>query len=233
MVSRSHCWMLVSIPVLNSGGKVVDVLRRMGCCSGSVMVQRVYFLLVCCSRMAVNGSDASSSIGIMGEAWKAPRIRLEAMFWSFCSLSVYPFCPLHQASVPKSRIGRTQLVYSWCMCWELSPHSLVFNLQHICRALEAYAIFLSTCVLKLSFRSKKTPSYRSTVEGVIVVPLGSVTEHCGECRRQWKWISSVLGSLKATALLSPHSKAVLATASCSFQFSYALSPTTRQPTSSI
>ena len=28
---------------------------------------------------------------------------------------------LHQASVPKSRIGRTQLVYSWRMCWELSP----------------------------------------------------------------------------------------------------------------
>ena len=177
MVSQSHCWMSVSMPVLNSGGKVVDVLRRMGYCSGSVMVRRSYFLQVCCSRMAVGGSDASSSIGIMGEVRKATRICLEAVFWSFCSLSVYPFCPLHQASVPKSRIGRTQLVYSWRMCWELCPHSLLFNLLHICRALEADAIFLSTCALKLSFRSKKTPSHRTTVEGIMGVPLGSVTEH--------------------------------------------------------
>ena len=116
MVSQSHYWMSVSMPVQNSGRKVVDVLRRMGCCSESVMVWRAYFLQVCCSRMAVGGSDASSSIGIMGEVRKAPRICLEAVFWSFCSLSVYPFCPLHQASVPKSRIGRTQLVHSWRMC---------------------------------------------------------------------------------------------------------------------
>jgi hypothetical protein len=67
----------------NSGGKVVDVLSRIGWCSGSVMVRRAYFLQVCCSRMAGGGSDASTSIGMTGEVRNAPRIRLEAAFCSF------------------------------------------------------------------------------------------------------------------------------------------------------
>ena len=78
--SQSCCWISTSILELNSGGNVVDVLCRMGWCSGRVMVQRAYFLHVSCSRMEVGGSDASSSIGIMGEVRNAPRIRLEAEF---------------------------------------------------------------------------------------------------------------------------------------------------------
>ena len=79
------------------------------------------------------------------------------------SLSIYPFCPLNHASVPKSRMGRTHVVYSWRKCCELRPHSLVFSLEAIWSALEADAIFLSTWALKLSFLSKKTPSHRTTV----------------------------------------------------------------------
>ena len=124
--------------------------------------------------MAVGGSDASSSIGVIGEVLKAPKIRLDAVFWSVWSLLMYPFCSLHQASTPKSRIGRTQVIYSCRRCRELSPHSLVFNLEDIWSALEAEAIFLSIWALKLSFLSKKTPSHRTTVEGFIMVPLGII-----------------------------------------------------------
>ena len=80
--SQSCCWISTSIPELNAGGNVVDVLCRKGCCSGRVMVRNAYFLHVCCSRMAVGGSDASNSIGMIGEVRNAPRICLEAVFWS-------------------------------------------------------------------------------------------------------------------------------------------------------
>ena len=102
------------MPVLNSGGNVLEVLNRMGWRLGSDIVWRVYFQQVCCSRMAVGGSNASSSIGAIGEVRKAPKIRLEAVFCSVWSLLMYSFCPLHQASTPKSRIGITQVVYSCC-----------------------------------------------------------------------------------------------------------------------
>ena len=82
VVSQSCCWISTSIPELNSGGNVVDVLCRVGWCSGRVMVRRAYFLHVCCSRMEVGGSEASSSIGMIGEVRNAPRIRLKAVFWS-------------------------------------------------------------------------------------------------------------------------------------------------------
>ena len=72
--------MSISIPVLNSGGNVVEVLNRIGWRSGSDIVRRAYFRQVCCSRMAVGGSDASSFIGATGEVWKAPAIRLKAVF---------------------------------------------------------------------------------------------------------------------------------------------------------
>ena len=58
--------MLISIPVLNSGGNVVEVLNRIGWRSGNDIERRAYFRQVCCSRMAVGGSDASSSIGVIG-----------------------------------------------------------------------------------------------------------------------------------------------------------------------
>ena len=135
--------MSISMPVLNSGGHVVEVLNHRGWRSGSDIVWRAYFRQVCCSRKAVGGSDASSSIGVVGEVRKAPKIRLDAVFWSVWSLLMYPFCSLHQASTPKSRIGRTQVVYSCRRCRELSPHSLVINLEDIWSALEAEAIFLS------------------------------------------------------------------------------------------
>ena len=178
--------MSISIPVLNSGGNVVEVCNRIGWRSFSDIVWSAYFRQVCCSYMAVGGSDASSSIGVIAELRKAPKIRLDAVFWSIWSLLMYPFCSLHQASTPKSRIGRTQVVYSCRRCRELSPHSLVCNLEDIWSALEVEAIFLSTWALKLSFLSKKTPSHRTTVEGFIMVPLGSVTGHYAECRRRWK-----------------------------------------------
>ena len=82
VVSQSCCWISTSIPELNSDGNVVDVLCCMGLCSGRVIVRRAYFLHVCCSRMEVGGSEASSSIGMIGEVQNAPRIRLEAVFWS-------------------------------------------------------------------------------------------------------------------------------------------------------
>ena len=87
--------MSISITVLNSGGNVVEVLKRIRWRSGSDIVRRAYFRQVCCSRMAVGGSDASSSIGVIGEVWKAPKIRLDAVFWSVWSLLMYPFCSLH------------------------------------------------------------------------------------------------------------------------------------------
>ena len=68
------------MPVLNSAGNVVEVLNLMGWCSGSDILQRAYFRQVCCSRMAVGGSDTSSSIGVIGEVRKALKIRLEAVF---------------------------------------------------------------------------------------------------------------------------------------------------------
>ena len=82
VVSQSCCWISTSITELNSGGNIVDVLCRMGWCSGRVMVRRAYFQHLCCSRIEVGGSDASSSIGMIGEVRNAPRIRLEAVFWS-------------------------------------------------------------------------------------------------------------------------------------------------------
>ena len=99
--------MSISIPVLNSGGNVVQVLNRIGWRSGSDIVRRAYFRQVCCSRMAVGGRNASSSVGVIGEVRKAPKIHLEAVFWNVWSLLMYPYCSLHQASTPKSRIGRT------------------------------------------------------------------------------------------------------------------------------
>ena len=80
VVSQSCCWISTSIPELNSGGNVVDVLCHMGWCSRRVMVLWEYFLHFCCSHMEVGGSDASSSIGMIGEVRNAPRIRLEAVF---------------------------------------------------------------------------------------------------------------------------------------------------------
>ena len=68
------------MPVLNSGGNVVDDLNHMGWHSGSDIILRAYFRQACCSRMAGGGSDASSSIGIIGEVQKAPRIGLKAVF---------------------------------------------------------------------------------------------------------------------------------------------------------
>ena len=81
--------------------------------------------------MVVGGSDASSSIGRIGEVQKALRIRLVAVFRSVWRLSIYSFCPLNHASSPKSRIGRTQVVYSRRKCSELRPHSLVISLEAI------------------------------------------------------------------------------------------------------
>lgn len=80
VVSQSLWWKSTSTPVPNSGGNVVDVLSRIGWCSGSVIVRRAYFRQVCCSRMSGGGSDASSSMGMIGEVRNAPRIRLEAVF---------------------------------------------------------------------------------------------------------------------------------------------------------
>ena len=131
LVSQSCCWISTSIPELNSDGSVVNVLCRMGCYSGMVIVRSAYFLQVCWSRMAVGGIDASSSIGMIGDVRNAPRIRQDAVFWSICRLSMYLFCPPNHASAPKSRIGRTQVVYSWRKCYELRPHSLVFSLEAI------------------------------------------------------------------------------------------------------
>ena len=81
-VSQSCCWISTSIPELNSGGNVVDVLCYMGWCSGRVIVRWAYFLQVCWSQIAVGGSNASSSIGIIGDVRNAPRIRLDAVFCS-------------------------------------------------------------------------------------------------------------------------------------------------------
>ena len=97
VVSQSCCWVSSSIKELNSGGNVVDDLCHMGWCSGRVMVRRAYLLHLCCSRIEVGGSEASSSIGMIGEVQNAPRIHLEAVFWSCGSLSTYPSCTLHQA----------------------------------------------------------------------------------------------------------------------------------------
>ena len=59
--------MSISMPVLNSGGNVVDDLNRMGWSSGSDIVRRAYFRQACRTRMEGGGSDASSSIRIIGE----------------------------------------------------------------------------------------------------------------------------------------------------------------------
>ena len=157
-----------------------------------------------------------------GDVRNAPRILLQAVFWSFSSLSACPFCPLHQASAPKSRMRRTQLVYSWRKCKVLSLRLPVFGLLAIWSSLDADAIFLSAWALKLSFRSKSAPSHRTAEYGLMTMPFGSVTGHCGVRRRQRKWISSVLESSDATALLPPHSKAVLPMASSSLQINFLL-----------
>lgn len=131
-----------------------------------------------------------------------------------------PFCPLHQASAPKSRMRRTQLVYSWRKCRVLSPHLQVFGLLAIWSALDEDAIFLSAWALKLSFRSKSTPSHRTAEDSLMTMSFGSVAGHCGVRRCQRKWISSVLESSDATALLPPHSKAVLPMASSFLQINF-------------
>ena len=90
--------MSISMPVLNSVGNVVDDLNYVGWRSGSDFVWRAYFRQACYSCMAGGGSDASNSIGIIGEVRKAPGIHLDAVFWSVRSLLMYPFSPVHQAS---------------------------------------------------------------------------------------------------------------------------------------
>ena len=99
-----------SVLVLYSSGKAVD-LRRIGWHLGGVVVHRAKFRRLCWSRTADGGKEASSSIGIIGDVRKAPRIRLHAVFGSFCSLSTYLFCLFYKSSALKSRIGVTQLVY--------------------------------------------------------------------------------------------------------------------------
>ena len=68
------------MPEVNSGGKLVDDLSRMGWDSGRVMVRMVYFRHTCWSRIAGGGSDASISIRMAGEVRNAPRIRLLDIF---------------------------------------------------------------------------------------------------------------------------------------------------------
>ena len=54
-----------SMPEAYSGGKVVDVLSRIGWHSGRDMVLEAYFRQVCCSRTPGGGRDASNSMGMI------------------------------------------------------------------------------------------------------------------------------------------------------------------------
>ena len=84
--------------LLNPSDIIEGILKRIRWFSGGVMVRRVNFLHFCWSRIAGGGGEASNSIGMIVQ--NTPRIRLQAVFWSLWSLSMYPCCPLHQASAP-------------------------------------------------------------------------------------------------------------------------------------
>ena len=81
-----------------SGGKVDDVLSHIGWFLGRAMVLKAYFRQIGCSRISGGGWGASNSMGTIGDVRNAPRILLQAVFCSLCSLLMYPFCPLHKAS---------------------------------------------------------------------------------------------------------------------------------------
>ena len=105
------------------------------------------------------------------------------------------------------------------------PHSEFISLCSKCRVLVAEAIFFCTCVLKDILVSNQISSQRTVLEGWMMMLFDSVTVDF-DLFPFWKWIKSVLLSLKVTALSFAHWKAGLMTNFRVLLFSLAVLPFT-------
>src|SRR3978361_734522 len=135
--------------------------------------------------MSTGKRPISASRAAMGVVRNAPAIFRRAWFWIFCSGLLCDFWPFHQTSDPKSATVVIQLWYSWRSADWLSPFSEFARREIDMNTLIAEVDFLLMWSFQLSFLSSQIPSQRWTSEGIMTVPLGSVT-----------WISSEVSGLR-------------------------------------